>query len=1118
MTNTFTHTYNTTTSDSVSSSAGLNPNTGRLSGTGQASSDAVSALGSVGDLLTGTVLQGGEHPVVEMNGTPVQVRSSALKHAATGQKIYLRITESTPNEITLKLVELNEQTTYTPNGTMQTEISRNTARFIENWTQEVPDTDEQAGQLQKDAEEVSRNLSEEERAKLRQMGIEVSASNITFIKSLLSQMRGAEQDEQLQDAINSVRRQIIIEQPDAHPEEFQMIVGNASLNLTDALRQLNEQLPLNEEQTIYFIQNNAAFTPEELYKSAFSRNASSAYQPISEEAYQQLLPQIDRTIQSAGLTINEEQHDAARFLLNHQLPVNPEALLTYHAIQELNTTGFTASMLEEHMRDAVAEAQNPLGASTGQEIEDSLSLKHLFEATEQYFPSPSRVADSIMQDLSMITDTDMEAFAQSGLPYTLEALSGFCRRRHAGTDRNHSGASDSLSPADTTETSSNNSVTASELTARRQLEELRLKMTFRASYALASQDIHIRTRELTQVVDALREQEAAAYRQQMSADGIKPTHSAITLVQETNHKMAELPGLPAAALGRTLMSASFTINRLHADGVQLLSEYRSASKDSIASYEALMTAPRSDMGDSLNKAFRNVDNILEEMNLPVTEDNARAVRILSYNQIEITPENLSQVKAADQQVQTLIQNLQPSVVLHLVEEGINPLNMPISELNTLAEEYITDADTASDEKYSEFLQKLDRRGQISREKRTGYIGIYRLIDKITRSQGKDIGTLVHSGRSLTLQNLLTAHRSNRAAGIDTIADENFGGLDARLPEDTIQSQIEQGTDSNSGNSHAGTSAASDTAYHAQLIQQLRNALTPEVIDSMAEEAANGTTLEEFLDQIKNQLSHPDTTAETPSGLQPSELSTFGAAEYRLMQSLDVLPTLTNMETILQLTQGNGSFFRNLSATAHQLGDTENNCREKLSHIEEALTSPDEMTASYQELNQTVSALQKTGEETGTITARDLQSLKQIRAGIRILEKMSRREQYQIPFDMDGEWGVLHLSVIQNSDTKGQLQAQLSTENYGLLQADLSFNGSDWDTLLSADRQEGVSFLEENREAFAQALSEITQVSRNPEEPSGFEHSSDSGLQAPSTDEMYQIARKLVVFFRHMTRA
>ena len=84
---------------------------------------------AVGDLLTGTVLQGGEHPVVEMNGTPVQVRSNALKDAQTGDRIYLRITGSNSSEITLKLIDQQEQSIYTRSGTMQTEIRRNTARL-----------------------------------------------------------------------------------------------------------------------------------------------------------------------------------------------------------------------------------------------------------------------------------------------------------------------------------------------------------------------------------------------------------------------------------------------------------------------------------------------------------------------------------------------------------------------------------------------------------------------------------------------------------------------------------------------------------------------------------------------------------------------------------------------------------------------------------------------------------------------------------------------------------------------------------------------------------------------------------------------------------------------------
>ncbi len=1037
---------------------------------------------AVGDLLTGTVLQGGEHPVVEMNGTPVQVRSNALKDAQTGDRIYLRITGSNSSEITLKLIDQQEQSIYTRSGTMQTEIRCNTARFVDTWNEACPDADTQAGQLKEDAEEVSRSLSEEERAKLRQMGIEVSASNITFIKSLLSQMRGKEQDDQLQQAIDSVRKQIIIEQPDEHPEAFRMVVGDTSFDLPDALKQLNDQLPLTKEQAVYFIQNQAPFSPDELYKSAFSSKSMPTRKPISDEDFTQLLPQIDRTLQAAGLDITQEQHDAARFLLEYQLPVTTDSLLTYQAVQDLNANGFTMDSLRTHMEDFIAETEISTGASdTSITVSD---MKHLFESSEQYFPAPSKVADAIMDDLNRITDTDMAAFAASGLPYTLEALSAFSRQHAAtsGSNVSFDNTSDVTSAA-----------AISDLTALRQLEELRLKMTWSASYALASEDIHIRTRDLTQVVDALREQETAAYRQQMTTDDILPTNTEIALIQETNHKLAELPALPAAAIGRTWASGSFTIQRLHTDGIQALSEYRASSRDALSSYETMMTTPRSDMGDSIHKAFRNVDPILRELQLPVTEANARAVRILGYNQMELTPENISQVKAADQEVQTLIQNLQPSVVLHLVEDGINPLNMPIQELNALAEEYIADADVASDEKYSTFLQKLDRRKQISREERTGYIGIYRLIDKITRSQGKDIGTLVRNGQDLTLQNLLTAHRSNRSTGMDTIVDETFGGIDVQ------------------------------TAYQSQLVRNLRDALSPDVIDSMVQESASGVTLEEFLDRIEKQLTTESMTDHTP------DLSAFDGTDYQLMQDLQLLPSINNMEALLQLTKGNGIFFQNLSNTIQSLDGSADTAHKKLSQLDEALSSPEAMEAAYSDLEQTAATAVETAEQAGTITARDIQALKQIRSGLRILEKMSRHEQYQIPMEMDGEWGVLHLSIIQNSGKNRSLQASLPTRQYGLLQANLEWNGADWDTTLTAERSEGVAFLEQNRDAFATALDAITRATASAGNTTSAETTSpeapdtavadrhpDSGT-APSTDEMYQIAKKLVVFFRHILK-
>lgn len=77
------------------------------------------------------------------------------------------------------------------------------------------------------------------------------------------------------------------------------------------------------------------------------------------------------------------------------------------------------------------------------------------------------------------------------------------------------------------------------------------------------------------------------------------------------------------------------------------------------SYETLMTAPRRDFGDSIQKAFGNIDEVLQEAGLEVTEENRRAVRILGYNRMEITPENVERVLQADEQVKSVVEKLTP---------------------------------------------------------------------------------------------------------------------------------------------------------------------------------------------------------------------------------------------------------------------------------------------------------------------------------------------------------------------------------------------------------------------------------------------------------------------------
>ena len=84
---------------------------------------------------------------------------------------------------------------------------------------------------------------------------------------------------------------------------------------------------------------------------------------------------------------------------------------------------------------------------------------------------------------------------------------------------------------------------------------------------------------------------------------------------------AELKQQPAYVIGQ--MDADDSVQEIHDAGAQMQRAFAQANE----SYETLMTAPRSDMGDSIKKAFSNMDDILQDLQLDTSETNRRAVRI-----------------------------------------------------------------------------------------------------------------------------------------------------------------------------------------------------------------------------------------------------------------------------------------------------------------------------------------------------------------------------------------------------------------------------------------------------------------------------------------------------------
>ncbi len=335
-----------------------------------------------------------------------------------------------------------------------------------------------------------------------------------------------------------------------------------------------------------------------------------------------------------------------------------------------------------------------------------------------------------------------------------------------------------------------NPATETDVTARRQLEEVRLRMTAEVNVKLIRSGFAIDTAPMEALIDALKVAEKEV------ADSLFPASDTAVeqyrLFTRTNRTVKEIPALPAQALGRFADAESIlTFRALHSHGIELREKgtLTTAFVQAQEAYETLMTAPRKDMGDSIWKAFFSVDGLLQEMGAEVNDTNRKAVRILGYNRMTVDEANLSRVAEAQSKVEHLIDKMTPAAVLRMIRDGVNPLETDLDSLNTYFDSLQRDFDHEAGD-YAKFLYSLEKNQDITPEERAGYIGIYRMIRGIEKADGAAVGAVVNTGAELQFANLLSAVRSSHFKGLDVKVDDALGTLEELVQKgETITDQI-----------------------------------------------------------------------------------------------------------------------------------------------------------------------------------------------------------------------------------------------------------------------------------------------------------------------------------------
>ena len=323
-------------------------------------------------------------------------------------------------------------------------------------------------------------------------------------------------------------------------------------------------------------------------------------------------------------------------------------------------------------------------------------------------------------------------------------------------------------------------ITITEISQRRNLEEIRLKLTEQSAVSMLNKGIKIDVTDLKGLVDNLRKEEESYYKGLLdgavtlengkTSDGVKAagdTTSSIELFRS-------VVSIRSYALTRTYESEYKTgaVSATYREETRItLASYHEAGM----AYEKGATEIRADLGDNIRKAFGNIDEVLSENNLELTDANRKAVRLLAYNKAEVNVESVTKMKVAATLTETALKELKPATVAGLIKSGINPLDLDMKELLNRAKE-INKKVLPGDEKYSRYLYNLEKSGEVSETEREAYIGIYRLLNQIEKGDDAAIGSVSLTNQSLTLRNMLSAVRSRKLGRFDEKIDESFGEI------------------------------------------------------------------------------------------------------------------------------------------------------------------------------------------------------------------------------------------------------------------------------------------------------------------------------------------------------
>lgn len=856
--------------------------------------------------------------------------------------------------------------------------------------------------------ETTVTVMDEIKAKLAQSGVIIEGYNDDLSDEVLQEITGSES---LANAVKKAFREA----------DIPMTKGNVQ-SASEAMQLAGEITEITDGMCDYLLRNGINPTIDHLYRVRFSgaevpENMGGYYsddiggymtKQSSDYDWKAMEARLSQTIENAGLSVTEETLKEAQWLVKSGILLNETNVKILHDLKELEMP-----MPEEDVAKCIANA-----IADGKEAKEAYLSDNTGKLEE---------AVQIHQDVQTFSYETVKAVVEGGKTLNIRELRVAMQAIHTEGAVNQEDMK-YIKPSGEEIGSENPDM----VKAMRVLEETRLAMTVENNYRLMKLGYNIETTELSQLVEDLKAVEAR--RQDTLFPKDTEAAKKATLWQATNDKLVTLAFMPAATVGRVVRAEGVhTLSSVHDMGEAMRQDYLKAGEQ----YELLGTEVRKDLGDSIKKAFGNVDDILKDLNFEVNDTNRRAVRILGYNSMEVTVSNIESVRDTDAGLQRIMNKMTPASTLQLIRDGINPLETDFATLENQLDTYEATMEQTA-EKYSKFLFKLEKNHEITPEERESYIGIYRLLHQIEKADGALVGNILSQGAEMTFKNLLSAMRSGKSTGMDYCIDDSFGeAVKSAGYEFNISNQILKGFE----RAVTGTEAVNE-AVAAEELSELRDVLSGNHADATEELMYYGQEV-------------------TPDNIQAMEVLLNAPHGEQSVWSIfhNVAVSDTSVEREFRRAVGETDNSEDTGAESEVMEPVEISAWEDaVFALQEAFTDKESVQDAFGKLLKQTENLLEESMMSDEISRLDIKAMTTAFKQLSFTGNLMREENYEIPAFIGGKIQGIRVKIIHKGESDGNVMATLSTEKYGNIVAQFRLTEEKVQGYIACDSEEGTEAL------------------------------------------------------------